>query len=292
MKKPIIYLERQRGLGDVLWVEPLIRQLAGKYRRVVVLSGYNVLFQNYPLSQVVFKNRLNWFEKWLYRIDQKLQHPRFFIRLDMAYENHPKMHFLHAYQQNAALPFTEEYPKLYLNEDELTDHKDLQKPFAVLHLDTWSEKNYRQVFGIDWTVIAEFLKNKNIEVIQIGKAALNIRGTTYRQVDTRQMISLIKKSILFIGIDSGPSHLAASLSTPAIIFFGAIDPDFRHFKKLFNGYILQQPCIYAGCYHEVISVRGPVCPIAGDVGVPPCCIHTHDSIIRRIDLLIQQRKAL
>jgi hypothetical protein len=74
------------------------------------------LFKNYPDSKVVFKQKLNWFEKIFYKIDEKLNTQNFFIRLDGAYENNPKMHFLHAYQLKANVPLTTEYPRIYLSD--------------------------------------------------------------------------------------------------------------------------------------------------------------------------------
>jgi Glycosyltransferase family 9 (heptosyltransferase) len=291
MKKPFIYLERQRGLGDVLWIEPVIRQLASEYRKVIVFSEYNILFKNYPLPNVKFINSLNFFERILYRIEKGLKIQKFFISLEAAYENKPKMHFLHAYQQKANLPFTEEYPRIYLDKKEEQYFGDLTTPFIVLHLDTWSEKNYRQVFGIDWEVIVKFLSEKKYQVIQIGKHPLEIPGTKFMKINIREMISLIHKCSFFIGIDSGPSHIAASLSTPALIFFGAVNPAFRHFKELFNGYFLQQSCEFAGCYHDLISFSGPVCRLVGDEGIPKCSLHSNSFLISYLELIIQTQKS-
>jgi ADP-heptose:LPS heptosyltransferase len=224
------------------------------------------------------------------RLYFKFKSQIFFISLEAAYENNPKMHFLHAYQQKAGLTCTDEYPKLYLSESEEKTFADLSGLLVVLHLDTWSEKNYRQVFGIEWEGIVQYLVEKKYQVIQIGKHPLHIPGTKYMKVSVREMISLIHTCNLFIGIDSGPSHIAASLSIPALIFFGAVNPDFRHFKKIFNGYFLQQYCEFAGCYHDLISFSGPICRLVGDEGIPKCSLHSNSYLISYLELMIQNQK--
>ncbi len=39
-----MYLVRKRALGDVLWIEPVIRALAAKHKKVVVVTLFNDLF--------------------------------------------------------------------------------------------------------------------------------------------------------------------------------------------------------------------------------------------------------
>jgi hypothetical protein len=62
---------------------------------------------------------------------------------------------------------------------------------------------------------------------------------------------------------------------------------FRHFPELFKGYFLQQPCEFAGCYHEVISGRGQSCRLVGDAGIPKCCLQTTENVKKYIDLLLE-----
>lgn len=100
------------------------------------------------------------------------------------------------------------------------------------------------------------------------------------------MMVVIKKSSLFIGIDSGPSHIAASLGTPSLLFFGAINPDYRHFRELLKGHILQQACEFAGCYHT--SQKEEVdCRLVGNSGIPKCSLHTTEYVKGQIDSVIK-----
>ena len=105
-----IYLIRKRQLGDVLWIDPIIRKLSSKYSNIIVHTKYNELFSSMNYQNVIFKNNLNLFERFFSKIE-KLLNTRFrFINLDDSYENHPKIHLLHAYQKKANLPFEITYP--------------------------------------------------------------------------------------------------------------------------------------------------------------------------------------
>jgi hypothetical protein len=69
LKKPLTYLIRKRALGDVLWIEPVIRQLATRHKRVIVHTRHNELFLNYPLANVIFREKLGLAEKLLWKLE-------------------------------------------------------------------------------------------------------------------------------------------------------------------------------------------------------------------------------
>lgn len=209
-----------------------------------------------------------------------------YINLRMSYEKKPDIHFLYAYEQKANLPLADCRPALYLSAGEKIKYSHL-KPFVVIHLQTSSAKNFRQVYGIQWQEIINYLAVKNYKIILIGEIETHYDNATYLATDLREMIALINSAALFIGIDSGPSHIADALQVPAIIFFGAVNPWLRHFKELFKGIIMQQYCEYAGCYHTVKNdMAGPVCKLVGDEGIPKCSVHTNLQLIENIEKLL------
>jgi heptosyltransferase-3 len=287
LKKPFIYLIRKRALGDVLWIEPVIRQLAARHKKVIVYTIYNELFQHYPLANVVFKKKLTIAEKILIRLEALFGTSLFSISLEKAYEKRPKMHFLNAYQQQASLPVTREYPRIYLSEEELKKTFVADEKYVTLHVESFSTKNYRKIYGVNWDEIVQYITQKGFTVIQIGKEPISISGTQHISTSVRDMMALIKKSSFFMGIDSGPSHIAASLGTPSLVFFGAVNPDYRHFRELFKGHILQQACEFAGCYHQAGEAE-PDCRLVGKSGIPKCSLHTTEYVRNHIDLLIKE----
>ena len=287
MRSPVKYVVRKRALGDVLWIEPVIRQLAAEYRKIVVYTKYPELFDHYPLPNVVFKKELSLLEKIAWRIERTFHSSFLFIDLDRSYELDPKVHFLTAYQRKAGLPATSEYPRLYLSEQEKA-WRPADGRYVILHLESLTDKNYRKVYGIDWPEVVRNLQKRGYSVFQLGKTPPDIAGAPPLKTSIRQMIAALSNASFFIGIDSGPSHIAASLGIPSLIFFGAVNPTYRHFLNLFRGRILQQPCEYAGCYHEAEPGTEPSCRLVGDEGIPKCSLHTTEYVLNNIDLLANE----
>lgn len=272
-------------MGDVLWTEPLIKQLAARKKKVVLFTIFTELFKNYPLPNVsVRKIPPGWYRAILKGMNAVSKNQTYH-KLDGIYEASPKMHMLHAYQRYFSLPLTNEYPSLYLDEDEKKPIDGMPANYVVLHLDPNASLNYRKVYGVDWEKIVVYLREKGLSVIVTGNDPILLKDTTIFKGSLRQLMQLIYNCRFFMGVDSGPSHIAASLNKPALLFFGSVNPMYRHFPEHFRGFILQQPCEFAGCYHEVISGRGQSCRIVGDSGMPPCCVHTTESVEEHIDLL-------
>ena len=275
-------------MGDALWIEPVLRKLSEDYKKVIVLSQFYELFRNYPLKNVQFRRKWNWLEKFY------IKHlaPRFFknygiIHLDMAYENRPTKHILDAYFEAAGYPPQHlSYPRLYLTEAEkLTDKT---RPYVLLHLDPPSIMlNYRNAHGIDWQMVINHLQGLGYEVFIISNNKLGDKYNVQTVTPTiRGLISLIYNAAFFIGLDSGPSHIATCLGKPVMIFFGAVNPWLLHIKEQFAGIIMQKPCEFAGCYHDLPGgIRQP-CKLVGNEGIPKCGIHTADEVIEKIKLLV------
>jgi ADP-heptose:LPS heptosyltransferase len=275
-------------MGDVLWTEPLIRQLAAKHKKVVLFTLFTDLFKNYPIPNVTVKGIPPGWYRAVLKLKNRLSGGKTYNKLDGIYEASPKMHMLHAYQQYFSLPLTNEYPHLYLDEQEKKPIEGLPGKYVVLHLDPNAKLNYRKVYGVDWEEIVSYLQSKGISVVLTGYNPEPLKGATVFNGSLRQLMQLIYNAQFLIGVDSGPSHIAASLEKPALIFFGSVNPLYRHFLDKLRGFILQQPCEFAGCYHEVISGKGQSCRLVGDEGIPKCCLHTTESIKKHIDDLIQK----
>lgn len=275
------YLIRKRALGDVLWIEPIIRSLALKYKSLIVHTKYNELFDNYPLQNIKFKNKLSFIERFLILIEKRFNTSFISINLDGSYEKHPLIHFLNAYQLETGLPQSREYPQIYLTEDE--KKRTIEDPYIVLHIESFSDKSYRQVYGINWNIVVSQLKAKGYKIFQVGLTDSSIIGTQNIKTNIRELISLIYNCDLFIGIDSGPSHIASSLGVNSIIFFGGIDPFLRHFPELLNGIILKQACANFNCFHKGIDSDSFICKALTDEGIPKCCLFDTEYIISKIN---------
>jgi ADP-heptose:LPS heptosyltransferase len=275
-------------MGDVLWTEPLVKDLAARNKKVILYTDFKDLFKNYPLQNVrVKKIPAGWYRAIL-KFVNFLSGNRIYHKLDGVYEAQPKMHMLHAYQHYFSLPQKNEYPSIYLDEDEKKPVAGLPADYVVLHLDANVPFNYRKVYGVNWEEVVTYLQSKGLSVIIIGNNPEPLKNTISFKGSIRQLMQLIYHARFFIGVDSGPSHIAASLKKPSLIFFGSVNPLYRHFPELFKGFFLQQYCEYAGCYHEVISGHGQSCRLVGDKGIPKCSLHTTEYVKKYIDLLLEK----
>lgn len=283
------YIIRKRALGDVFWIEPLIRQLSKKHKKVIVFTKFKILFKDYPLNNVEFVDNLSLFHKINYRIHDFLKLRFLYINLDNSYELDPDKHILHAYQDKAGLPHTIETPKLY-NSGSAFNGINKQGKYVILHLETMDQKNYRNVYGIDWPEVIIYLKEKGYNVIQIGVKPKLIEGAYFEKTSISEMIYLITNCDLFIGIDSGPSHIAAAQNIKSILFFGSINPWYRHFKSLFNGIIMQSYCEFQNCYHTDINYKEHSCLLVGDEGIPKCSVHKTTDLLNNISKLLKSDK--
>jgi hypothetical protein len=66
------YIIRKRGLGDVLWIEPIVRKLASSNSKIIVYTKYPELFKGFPFRNIQFKKKLKTWEKILIGLDQYL----------------------------------------------------------------------------------------------------------------------------------------------------------------------------------------------------------------------------
>jgi ADP-heptose:LPS heptosyltransferase len=260
--------------------------MASKYHQVIVHTKYNDLFQNYPLTNVQFKTRLSLPEKILVKIEEILGVQFFTTDLNDAYEHSPELHILNAYQKKAGLPGTREYPKIFLSEQE-KKHTPFEEKYAVIHVETFSDKKYRQIQGIDWNLVISELLRQGYKVIQIGIKNENLKNAPHLKTSIRDLLVLIYHAGMFIGIDSGPSHIAAAFKIPSAIIFGALEPSLRHFDEQFNGVLLKQLC-NENCNNAIIDEEDHKCAVVNHDAVPPCCTFSSDIVISAINTIIKR----
>ncbi len=284
-----IYIYRSGGMGDVLWLEPVLQQLSIQHKKVYLYTNFYELFENYPIKNVIVKKIPSGFFRIFLKLLNFFSTKKKYHRLDgYCYEAFPKMHFLNAYQTYFNLVNTQKYPNIYLSDIEHSNKLINEQQYAVIHLEPNAQLNFRKVYGVNWNDVVANLDTLGMKTIVVGNKPEPIYGAQIFKGSIRELIQVIKNAEIFIGVDSGPSHIAASLKVKSLIFFGAVNPNYRHFAKFFNGLFLQQPCEFAGCYHEVISSAGQSCKLVGDQGIPKCCKHSTESIIYSIKQLLHK----
>jgi len=172
---------------------------------------------------------------------------------------------LAAYCQSAGLPVVEDQPRLYIPAETVgkVDRLGLPERFVAVHCSSneesrdWTQEKWRQL-------AQHIMHERGLPVVEIGlKPHLDLG--TGRYVNLCGALSLletaevIRRAQLFIGIDSGPAHLANAAGTYGIILLG----EYRIFKRYMP---------YSGGYKTGENARilyhdGP----AADIAVESVC---------------------
>jgi ADP-heptose:LPS heptosyltransferase len=258
-----IFIQYAR-FGDVIWTEPIVRYFLERGEQVNIHTKHSCVFDNYPNSQLSINAE-----------------PQSFPTI-FSFQNMPKMHYLDGLCDHFGIQdLKPSYPQLHLSLQE--KKRKVQGDYAIFHLDRYVKSElYRNVYGVNWNEVVDYVRSKGLIPIQISKEGKNLIADWLPTKDFREVMSLLYHSRLFIGLDSGPSHIAASFGIPSVIFFGSVNPAYRHFspeKKIF----LQNPCPYAHCYHTI--PLGPPCRLVQKGAPPPCCQQDASRVIHAINML-------
>lgn len=171
---------------------------------------------------------------------------------------------LEAFSQGAGLPKLSAQPQLYVSDDAraAVDGLGLPQSFCVVHRDSndpnkdWSAENWAKL--VAW--ITDELKLAVVEVgATKGPASSPLDGRVVNLINRLpilQTAEVIRRARFFVGVDSGPAHLANAMRIPGVILIGRIGM-FRKYTP-FTGF-------YASGDAAVKLVRnlvGKVCDIA------------------------------
>lgn len=270
--EPIV-IKRTAALGDVIQVEPILdyfHQL-----------GHPVYLDTLPGFYQIFG--LHSFKVGDYsKFDKNVIKHRV-INLDLAYEVNPAQLHLKSYFDFAGIAdYVLRNPRLNYH---VQDENRLFRRYVVIHIDR-RETTHRNVLGVDWKRVAHNLEDRGFTVIQIGKGEHEDCGLYFNTVNEQMMLWLIAGCELFVGIDSGPSHMAVATGRKCVLFFGSVNPKFIHYD-LSSVEVLQSPCPFEtpNCWHLTTSTRGQDCP---EIEAPPCTMHSTRDVALAIDRILKR----
>lgn len=273
--KPTIVVRRQGALGDIIATEPLLEYYHKK--------GYNVAI-DMPVHLCMYFGMHHFPVKHISQLDGRI--PTTVIDLDMAYENNPKQLHLKSYYDVAGVPEQErEYrnPRLKFPIDE---SNKLFKKYVVIHTD-FRDQESRNVYGIFWPPVIEYLKEQGYDVFQVGHYEHEkIFGAIEMTTQTTQMLLyLVAGADLFIGVDSGVSNMAVACNVKSIIFAGSVNPDYiypDHTNIKFIHNHGKAVCEKPFCWHETVgSVEGTPCYL--NEPIPPCVKFSNEQLFEALD---------
>lgn len=275
--RPIVVVNRTGAMGDVIQVEPVLEHYHKK--------GYRVILRTLPQFYSLFANHYFYVESFD-TLNKAL--PYQYIDLDMAYEINPKKLHMQSYFDLARIEERiNRNPKLnYFADEQL---KIFKQKYAVIHIDK-RETAHRNA-ETAWWKITDHLKSKGYLVVQIGKNdAVGLDAIQIRTIEVPMLAYVISGCDLFLGVDSGPSHIAVATGRKSVILFGSVNPayihaDFTNIRVVTNHHPTDSPvCTTPFCWHNSITTTGQECIV--DAEAPPCIRFGSNQIINAINDLI------
>lgn len=164
--------------------------------------------------------------------------------------------------QNAGLPILDDGPELIIPDETIgkMDEIGLPEKFIVLH--TSSNELSRDWMPDKWALLAQrLLERTDYSLIEIGLSPmLQMESTRYLSCCGKFSIietaEIIRRATLFIGIDSGPAHIANAVQTYGIILKGSY--------RIFSSYFSYSGGYGAGETAFIVFANGPTSTITVD----------------------------
>lgn len=160
-------------------------------------------------------------------LDKKTGNP------DITGENYYRYgSLLAAASQAAGLYPLFESPNVYINDrvSKAVDLLELPSSYVVIHCS--SNERDRDWDDQKWNIlVGEITERYGIHVVEVGIKPI-VRSVSNAYVNLCGKLSLmetaevLRRSSLFIGVDSGPAHLANAVKTPGVVLLG----EYRSFK--------------------------------------------------------------
>lgn len=279
MKNQVVII-RKGALGDVIWTEPIISYFLERQYKVILISQYASIFRDrYNFKKI---EKLSYLRKLKFKLFTNL-FPDYFkiVNLDNTYEKEPNYSIIESYFRSLKLPVERRLNKLNFERATPRNIKKTKK-IALFHIQAASQiLNHRNAFGINWNELANMLEENGFQSIELISNSDNYKPIlqNHIKIGLLELFGTIEQCDIFIGLDSGPAHIANLFNIKSFLFFGSVKPKLRLDMDNFQGYIFQSPCVFAGCYHSVLGTRGAICKIVGEFGEPPCCVHKSNDVL-------------
>lgn len=262
-ERKFIVINLIEHFGDIVACEPVSRYVRRRYPDAYIIwtvkKSYRELVLHNPAIDEVFV--LNCLSEWIYLATTGLfdeiidLHPqnrecpvcrkpllKSSGNTDITVENYYNYDcLLAAYCQSAGIPAIEDQPQMYIPREVIqrVDLLRLPERYVVVHCSSneqcrdWSQEKWQQLAQ---KIIGDF----GLHVVEIGlQSVLDFQSDHYiSQCSTLSLLEtaeIIRRADLFIGIDSGPAHMANAAGTFGIILLGEYRI-FKHYMPYSGGY--------------------------------------------------------
>ncbi len=221
IERPLQILVRRRAaLGDVIMSTGVVRELKKRYQCLIdIATEFPNVFDNNPHVRAIYHTNA-------------MPDPAnydLYINLDNAYESNPVNHYLDSYFYRAFGTSTvdTQEPELFTsNQDaEIVNNffqNNIIDEYIVVHIRQWhwplknmSWDTWYKVFEILFSVRTDF-KIVCVGTAQDGYVEHPLFVDARDQLNLQQQRLLMDHARCFVGIDSGPYHIAAASQTHMI----------------------------------------------------------------------------
>ena len=142
------------------------------------------------------------------------------------YFNHGSL--LSAMCLSAGLPAMDNSPKVYIPETAVRQIDMLNLPEQYIAVSCTSNAEEKNWPADNWTELANLVTEKlGIPVVEVGLVPYITDKANQKYINLCGKLSIlesaevIRRAKLFIGIDSGPAHIANTVGTPGVILIGS-----------------------------------------------------------------------
>lgn len=268
----ILAVRRTGALGDVILTTGIIAKLKALHPEhdIWVVTVVPEVFKNNPHVSRVVRSM----DQIPHAVDR-------FIDFDNGYEREPKKHIIEAYSK-IAFPEIEGTklfpPELYSTEFDygslaakLGSVKLGQDKVAIIHCAVgWPSRTFQRQ---KWNDVAKRLVTMGYKTLIIGRGGdyrVDLYSGVLNLVDhltIHEIRELMRRSNVFIGMDSGMMHIAMTTNIPCVSVFTIANPDYRVVERQSKTIALIPKVHCRFCLHEQTP---PVNFVACKYGTNPC----------------------
>lgn len=242
-----IVLRRTGAYGDVLLLTPVIRALRQQHPLcpIYVETRCAEVFSGNPMVKQAAKS--------IPRMKHELR-----VNLDGAYETRLDRHIVDAYAVVCGVKVDDFKPDVFPTATKI----EMPDRACVLHSGPVSWPGKTWPIG-NWHELANEIYNRtDFNIVWVGASyfqtavGLNLTGKT----TIHELSSVIARAKMFIGVDSYPSHVAASLDIPSVVLFGITSPQFITANAEKTIAVCSDPSHpFTGYRHKVSNVEFVAC---------------------------------
>ncbi len=157
-----------------------------------------------------------------------------------AYEWFDCGSILEAFSVGAGLPRLSAHPEVYITptHQEAVSQLELPPRYVVIHRE--SNDTAKDWVSEKWKDLADIIRDRlGLPIVEVGAGKSSIsplgdRVDLVNKLPILQTAEVIRRAALFVGIDSGPAHLANAVRTPGVVLLGRL----AYFRKYnpFSGF--------------------------------------------------------